>query len=394
MVEHWIHDHADIVSRSSAEIRFDRMPLQSPPDLAGVFRPHDPSRIGDWSSLTLIYAYVHALKTHGRILDIGSGDGWPALPLAPYMQQVVGIDSSPRRTQVANENLRRFGYDHVTFRTARGEALPFRDRHFDGIVVGTAVEQAEDRKALLAEAFRVLSPGGRFVATFENVLAARHAVVPSPAVSGGPEETAAFFVADNGDLVCRYVVLSLQTLCETEYRVAFRGEGLSSSFDPNTVRLESQSANPFAELPGASERTSAPGEQAPLDTAILDQLFASPSRESIVAEACTIRHFTPETFAETLAGIGFVDISVHGRVSLAVGRVIEDLATRGILEELADRFHPICASLARQWPLIEPEGDQAPFVVARRPLLDRSAETLSKKARLARGGATDAADVR
>ncbi len=356
------------------------MPFQAPTDLAGVFRPHDPARVDDWGSLALIYAYVHALETNGKILDIGSGDGWPALPLAPYMQQVVGIDPSSRRTEVANENLSRFGYDHVTFRIAHGEALPFRDRSFDGIVVGTAVEQAEDREAVLAEAFRVLRPGGRFVATFENVLAAR----PIGSASAPPqtreplaesvdlEEKAALSTAESGDLIYRYSVLSLRTLRETEYLLSFRFRGeIRPSPDLGTASSDQRGARSLADLSSSDGRDPIGHLNPDADThpgiAVLDDVLASPFLQSVVAEACTIRHFTSESLVQALTHTGFAGISVHGRISRAVGRVARDLATRGILPELADQFHPICASLAKQWPLIEAGQDPAPFVVARRP---------------------------
>jgi len=383
-VESWIHRHVKVTPVSSARLRFDRMlhqaPVdlahqapadlahqapadlahQAPSDLAGVYRPHDPAQSGDWSSLALIYAFVHALETHGRILDIGSGDGWPALPIAPYLQQVVGIDPSPRRTEIAKENLLRFGYDHVQFRTASGEDLPFRDRSFDGIVAGTAIEQATDRNAVLAEAFRVLRPGGRFVLTFENVVAASGASIPIPDL----EEKASLDFDDQGNLIVRYIVLSRPTSLETEYRVVFRGEGLSASLSSGTIPAIRKNGNPEGE-PRTIDRTDPNG--APFDVELLERLRSIPSLHSITAERCIIRHFTAGTVVDELTAAGFDNVIVRGRVSRAVAKVADDLAARGVLSELADQFHPICASLAKQWPLIGAEQDPAPFVVAQKP---------------------------
>lgn len=358
-IESWIHHHADVEFVASPRFRYDGMSFQAPTDLAGVYRPHDPARISDWGSLALVYSFVHALETHGRILDIGSGDGWPALPLAPYLQQVVGIDPSPRRTDVANENLHRFGYDHVQFRTASGEALPFHDRYFDGVVAGTAIEQSDDRDAVLAEVFRVLRPGGRFVATFENVLAGRQADDP-------PTERAALVASDNGDILYGYCVVSMQTLLETEYRVLFRGEKLSASLDSDTLHLERQPEPESIRLHEIGGRD--PDTVSRLGIPALDAVLALPALQSVTAEACRIRHFSAETVTRSLADAGFSEVTVRGRVSKAASTVAEDLAARGVLAELADRFHPICASLAKQWPMIAAEQDQALFVVARRPV--------------------------
>jgi len=380
----WIHEHADVEFVSSAALRFDRMPLQAPADLAGVARPHDPSRTGDWSSLALVYAFVHALETHGRVLDIGSGDGWPALPLAPYLQQVVGIDASPRRTDVANENLRRFGYDHVQFRTARGEKLPFRDRHFDGVVSGTAIEQAESREAVLAEAFRVLRPGGRFVATFENVAAERWPSTGSTASADLVWESDALSVDEHGDLVYRYAVVSPQTLCETEYRVVFTGKSLSTSL-PSLGIPFNRPSGPDAPLAALHEIDGEdPKVSGKRGIDVLDKLLALPSLRSIAAQVCTVRHFSVKTITQALFDAGFREISVHGRVSRAVAPVVEDLASRGVLSELSDQFHPICASLAKQWPWTDARDDRAPFVVARRPA-DRSKDKRSPRIPLGRG---------
>ena len=99
-----------------------------------------------------------------RVLDIGCGTGRFASRLAErHRARVWGVDASPEMLQVA----RRDGSRSVGFKFGRAEALPFKDGWFERATMWLVLHLV-DRPRALAEARRVLSPGGRLaIATFD-----------------------------------------------------------------------------------------------------------------------------------------------------------------------------------------------------------------------------------
>jgi ubiquinone/menaquinone biosynthesis C-methylase UbiE len=99
-----------------------------------------------------------------RVLDVGCGTGRLAHALAEREAcRVWAVDSSPEMLEVA----RRQASGTTRFRLAEAEALPFRPGWFDRVVMRLVVHLVDRRRAL-AEARRVLGPGGRLaIATFE-----------------------------------------------------------------------------------------------------------------------------------------------------------------------------------------------------------------------------------
>lgn len=90
----------------------------------------------------------------GRTLDLGTGTG-RNLPLYPPGVRAVALD--PTLENVARARARAPG---VPFVVARAEALPFKDRAFDTVVSGLVLCSVADPDRALAEARRVLRPGG------------------------------------------------------------------------------------------------------------------------------------------------------------------------------------------------------------------------------------------
>lgn len=94
------------------------------------------------------------------VLDIGCGTGYFLSLLAPYTAELTGVDIAASQLDVAKRYL-----PTATFTVAGMEALPFPDASFDFIVANNSVQFSPDTDKALAEIYRVLKPGGKFVVT-------------------------------------------------------------------------------------------------------------------------------------------------------------------------------------------------------------------------------------
>jgi len=97
----------------------------------------------------------------GDVLDIASGDGVLAELLSPHAQRYVCIDTSARVVAAAGERLRRF--PNVEVREGDMHDLPFADRSFDLVVLMHALTYSVSPGKAVAEAARVLRPGGKLL---------------------------------------------------------------------------------------------------------------------------------------------------------------------------------------------------------------------------------------
>ena len=99
----------------------------------------------------------------GRLLEIGCGAGNHLVPLAPQFD-LAGMDISPTAVEWANERAREAG---VTADVRVGDVrdLPWDDASFDVVRDGHLLHCiiGDDRPTVLAEARRVLKPGGTFM---------------------------------------------------------------------------------------------------------------------------------------------------------------------------------------------------------------------------------------
>jgi SAM-dependent methyltransferase len=118
---------------------------------------------------------LRALATHaplGSLLDLGCDDGartvrWAG---AAGARVVHGVEVVAARARLSLER-------GISVTTADlGAPLPFDDRMFDAVVSNQVIEHLFDTDLFLAEAFRVLRPGGVVVTSTEN-LASWHNVV-------------------------------------------------------------------------------------------------------------------------------------------------------------------------------------------------------------------------
>ena len=99
----------------------------------------------------------------GRLLDIGTGTGQMLELLAPRISQGVGVDASRAMLALARARLSRPGLTHCAVRLGDMYRLPIADGAFDYVMLQMVLHYAEDPAAALAEAVRVLRPGGTLV---------------------------------------------------------------------------------------------------------------------------------------------------------------------------------------------------------------------------------------
>jgi ArsR family transcriptional regulator len=99
----------------------------------------------------------------GRALDIGTGTGRLLELLAPRVAAGLGIDASRAMLALARARLARPGLTHCAVRLADMYRLPLPDAGFDLVVLQMVLHHAEDPAAAIAEAARVLRPGGRLL---------------------------------------------------------------------------------------------------------------------------------------------------------------------------------------------------------------------------------------
>lgn len=99
-----------------------------------------------------------------RVLDLASGAGQPALAIAERLGpggEVVATDLVPEMLAGARRRAAVAGLANVRFGLADMEALPFRARCFDRVTCRFGIMFAPAVAKALAEALRVLVPGGR-----------------------------------------------------------------------------------------------------------------------------------------------------------------------------------------------------------------------------------------
>jgi arsenite methyltransferase len=107
-------------------------------------------------------AQLHAGET---VLDLGSGGGIDVLLSARRVGptgKAYGLDMTDEMLALANENKRKAGVDNVEFLKGQIENIPLPDNSVDVIISNCVINLSPNKDRVLAEAFRVLKPGGRF----------------------------------------------------------------------------------------------------------------------------------------------------------------------------------------------------------------------------------------
>ncbi|MGU3537160.1 class I SAM-dependent methyltransferase [Methylobacterium sp. A54F] len=98
-----------------------------------------------------------------RVLDLGCGGGHVAFAAAPLSGSVTAYDLSDDMLGAVAAEARRRGLSNIETRQGAAEVLPFADADFDAVLTRFSAHHWRGVAAALAEARRVLKPGGLLV---------------------------------------------------------------------------------------------------------------------------------------------------------------------------------------------------------------------------------------
>jgi L-amino acid N-acyltransferase YncA/2-polyprenyl-3-methyl-5-hydroxy-6-metoxy-1,4-benzoquinol methylase len=108
---------------------------------------------------------VAPLAPGQKVLDLGSGGGIDVLLSARRVApdgMAYGLDTTAEMVTLARTNARQAGVENVEFLHGRIEDIPLPDAHVDAVISNCVINLSADKPRVLAEAYRVLRPGGHF----------------------------------------------------------------------------------------------------------------------------------------------------------------------------------------------------------------------------------------
>jgi ubiquinone/menaquinone biosynthesis C-methylase UbiE len=128
---------------------------------AGELQPRPEQRWWLHTSRELISRMLNLDRTD-RLLDIGCGEGYFTLYLAPRASWTVGIDLSAKALRLLNKQS---SYDRTMLElvTSSAAQLPLADETFDKVVCHHVLEHVIDDSGVIKEIYRVLRRNGKLV---------------------------------------------------------------------------------------------------------------------------------------------------------------------------------------------------------------------------------------
>jgi ubiquinone/menaquinone biosynthesis C-methylase UbiE len=105
------------------------------------------------------------LEAGDVVLDLGSGGGIDVILSARRVGpagRAYGLDMTDDMLALARQNAAEAKVDNVEFIKGHIESIPLPDNSVDVIISNCVINLSGDKRTVLAEAFRVLKPGGRF----------------------------------------------------------------------------------------------------------------------------------------------------------------------------------------------------------------------------------------
>ena len=98
-----------------------------------------------------------------RVADLGCGEGYLTLEASRWASKVIAVDRSAAVLKKAQALAARRRARNIVWRKGELERLPMRDRAVDVALLSQALHHAADPATAMAEAARILAPGGRLL---------------------------------------------------------------------------------------------------------------------------------------------------------------------------------------------------------------------------------------
>ena len=98
-----------------------------------------------------------------RVADLGCGEGYLTIETSRWASKVIAVDRSAAVLRKARDLASRRHVTNVVWKTGELEKLPLRDASVDIALMSQALHHAGDPATALAEASRILVPGGKLL---------------------------------------------------------------------------------------------------------------------------------------------------------------------------------------------------------------------------------------
>lgn len=167
-----------IAARDSAILESDRKRLAAVREArAAEAAAYFKANAAEWERIRALHApekdVEAAIVRHiaaspmESLLDAGTGTGRMLELLAPHVKRAVGVDVSPEMLSIARDRLARANIGHAQVRLGDTYRLPFPNgsslHGFDAVLFHQVLHYLDDPGAAVAEAARVMRPGGRLL---------------------------------------------------------------------------------------------------------------------------------------------------------------------------------------------------------------------------------------
>lgn len=98
-----------------------------------------------------------------KIVDLGAGEGLVSQLLANRAEQVICVDNSPKMVEFGSELAKKNGFTNLSYKLGDIENVPLADKSVDLALLSQALHHAQHPNLAVAEAYRILKPGGELI---------------------------------------------------------------------------------------------------------------------------------------------------------------------------------------------------------------------------------------